>query len=105
MANPNPSPSTRFSTTNPGRAKQKGARDRLSAAFLTAMADDFDEHGKEVIARVRQEDPATYMRVFATLTPKELEMTHAPLDDWTRDELQKGIAWLRTQIASEGPGQ
>ncbi len=46
MANPNPSPATRFSADNPGRAKRKGARDRLSAAFLTALADDFDAHGK-----------------------------------------------------------
>jgi hypothetical protein len=39
MANPNPSPSTRFGASegNSPRAKQKGARDRLSAAFL----DDF----------------------------------------------------------------
>jgi hypothetical protein len=40
MANPNPSPATRFSADNPGRAKRKGARDRLSAAFLTALADE-----------------------------------------------------------------
>jgi hypothetical protein len=40
--NPNPSPETRFSTDNPGRAKQKGARDRMSTAFLNALADDFE---------------------------------------------------------------
>ena len=40
--NPNPSPATRISADNPGRAKQKGARDRLSAAFLTDFADDYE---------------------------------------------------------------
>jgi hypothetical protein len=46
MANPNPSPATRFGAAgsgNPSRAKQKGARDRISAAFLNDFADDYDE--------------------------------------------------------------
>jgi hypothetical protein len=51
--NPNPSPATRFSDDNPGRAKQEGARDRLSAAFLNDFADDYDTHGKTVIETVR----------------------------------------------------
>ena len=51
--NPNPSPAIHFSADNPGRAKQKGARDRLSAAFLTDFADDYEAHGKAVIETVR----------------------------------------------------
>jgi hypothetical protein len=54
--NPNPSPAIRFSADNPGRAKQKGARDRLSAAFLNDLADDYDAHGKAVIETVRPQD-------------------------------------------------
>ena len=59
MANPNPSPATRFTPGNPGsgRAKQKGARDRLSVAFLTAFAQDFEQHGESVIQKVRESDP------------------------------------------------
>jgi hypothetical protein len=53
MANPNPSPATRFGAdggaANPSRRKQKGARDRLSADFLTALADDFAANGKATI--------------------------------------------------------
>jgi hypothetical protein len=84
MANANPSPATGFGPGNPGsgRAKQKGARDRMSAAFLTALADDFDEHGAAVIARVRDKDPSTYMRVYASLMPKEVDLgTKGALDD------------------------
>lgn len=94
MANPNPNPATRFSAGNPGRAKQKGARDRMSAAFLTALADDFEAHGKEAVERVRQEDPSTYLRVFASLAPKELEI-HRPLDGITEEMLAEAIAVLQ----------
>jgi hypothetical protein len=55
MANPNPSPATRFGAdggaANPSRRKQKGARDRLSADFLTALADDFAVNGKACVYR------------------------------------------------------
>ena len=46
MANPNPNPATRFGasggTGNPSRAKQKGARDRLSAAFLNESSSSME---------------------------------------------------------------
>lgn len=90
MANPNPSPATRFGAGNPSRAKQKGARDRLSAAFLKAMADDFDAHGSVAVVKVREEDPATYLRVIASLAPKELELTR-PLEAVSDEALQKLI--------------
>jgi hypothetical protein len=63
--NPNPSPATRFSADNPGRAKQKGARDRLSEAFLPDFADDYESNGKAVIETVRGQDPVAYMRLAA----------------------------------------
>jgi len=30
-----------------------GARNKLSESFLDALADDFDTHGRDVIAKVR----------------------------------------------------
>jgi hypothetical protein len=85
--NPNPSPATRFSADNPGRAKQKGARDRLSAAFLNDFADDYDAHGKTVIETVRAKDPIAYMRIAAALLPTKVEITETPLDGLTDEQL------------------
>ena len=85
--NPNPSPATRFSADNPGRAKQKGARDRLSAAFLNDFADDYDAHGKTVIETVRDKDPIAYMRIAAALLPTKVEITETPLDGLTDEQL------------------
>jgi hypothetical protein len=103
MANPNPSPATRFSADNPGRAKRKGARDRLSAAFLTTLADDFDAHGKSVVEKVRTEDPATYLRVMAGVLPKELEVSR-PLDDIADAELVELIAIIRAGLVAKDDG-
>ena len=43
----------------------------LSKAFLKALADTFDEGGREAVRRVRDEDPETYASVFAQMFPKE----------------------------------
>jgi hypothetical protein len=85
--NPNPSPATRFSADNPGRAKQKGARDRLSAAFLTDFADDYDANGKAVIETVRGQDPVAYMRLAAALLPTKVEISESPFDSLTDEQL------------------
>jgi hypothetical protein len=101
MGNPNPSPATRFSATNPGRAKQKGARDRLSAAFLEAFASDFDEHGKTVIQTVRETDPGTYMRVAAGLLPKQVEVENmTPESGLTDDEVEQMYESLKAKFAT-----
>ena len=90
MANPNPNPATRFgagATGNPSRAKQKGARDRLSAAFLNDFADDYDANGKAVIETVRGKDPVAYMRLAAALLPTKVEISENPLDDLSDEQL------------------
>ena len=95
--NPNPSPATRFSADNPGRAKQKGARDRLSAAFLNDFADDYDAHGKAVIETVRAKDPIAYMRIAAALLPTKVEITESPLDGFSDEQLEAYLEEMRTQ--------
>jgi len=100
--NPNPSPAARFSADNPGRAKQKGARDRMSAAFLNALADDFEAHGKDVVATVRKEDPSTYIRVFASLAPQEIEISR-PLDELSDGELAAIVQVLTEALRAQVP--
>jgi hypothetical protein len=93
-------------TGNPG-GKPKGARNRLQGAFLNALADDFDTHGKKAIIEAREKDPMGYVKAIAALMPKQVEQTQ-PLDDLTDAELLAGIAFLRsrlTQPAGEGAGQ
>ncbi len=49
-------------------------RHMFSKAFVEALLEDFREWGAEAIVRVRTETPAAYLRVCATLVPKELKL-------------------------------
>src|SRR5271154_5841440 len=73
---PIPSPTRdqhgRFLTGNSGGGRRKGARNKLTELFLDAIADDFTEHGAEAIAKVRTDDPATYLKIVGSLVPREL---------------------------------
>lgn len=80
--------------------KPKHARNRLSVAFLNALADDFDKHGVKAIANARIEDPVGYVKAIAMLMPKQVEQTQ-PLDDLTDAELIAGIALLRARLSGE----
>lgn len=86
---------TRFSSENQpvknGRPKE--SRDRLSRAFLYALADDFEAKGKAAIERVRKDDPSTYLRVVASLQPKELEISD-PMRALTDEKLAAAIEAL-----------
>lgn len=81
---------------NPG-GKPIGARNRLQGEFMRALSEDFAAHGKAAIAQCRIEKPDVYIKVIASLIPKELAISR-PLADLTDDELDKGIALLRENL-------
>jgi hypothetical protein len=58
---------------NPAGGRPNGARNRLSEAFLQALADDFQANGKEVVELVRQERPYDYLKVIASVMSKRME--------------------------------
>ena len=103
MSNRAPSPTTRFGAArgnlrNPG-GKPLGARNRLTAQFLAALAEDFEAHGREVIQAMREKDPSGYVRAIVALCPKELEVaTGEP-----RSVHQLTDAELETIAAGGGP--
>src|SRR6516225_1481026 len=81
-----------------GRAK--GAKNRLSHAFLTALAEDFEQHGLEALKIARIEKPVEYIRIVAGLMPKEFEIIDSRLTDLSDEELDVFIAKLRAQLRS-----
>lgn len=62
--------------------RPKGARHKLGTAFIEAMHKDFDEYGIGVIEVVRLEKPDQYLKVIASILPKEFD-----LGDKTADAL------------------
>jgi hypothetical protein len=87
----------RFQPGNPGRPR--GSRNKLGEAFIAALAEDFEKHGAAVIERVRQERPADYIKVVASLLPKDLNLNVTKLDDLTDEQLLERLRSLTKQAA------
>lgn len=87
---------------NPG-GMAKGVRNKLNGDFLRALSRDFDAHGIKAIETAREKDPVGYVKVIASLLPKQVEQSQ-PLDDLTDAELVAGIALLRARLTG-APGK
>src|SRR5580700_5405413 len=79
-----------------------GARHKLGEAFLEAMRNDFLENGVDAIVKVRQEFPAQYLKVIASILPKELHVKTDSLEDMPDDELLDILYAVRSLIAADG---
>lgn len=53
--------------------RPKGSRNKLGEAVIDDVLADWQAHGGEVIQRVREESPAVYLRVVASLLPRVTE--------------------------------
>jgi hypothetical protein len=73
--------------------RPKGSRNRLTDLVMRALVDDFEEHGGAAIARVRQGDPVAYLKLIASLLPKEmvLEREGEPDVDYDNISLEEYI--------------
>ncbi|MBB4188038.1 hypothetical protein [Sinorhizobium terangae] len=76
----------------------KGSRTRLGGAFLEAVQADFEAHGVDVIARLREEKPESYLKLLASILPKDLSANANALDELTDEELVRRIRMLDQTI-------
>ena len=84
---------TRFQPGNKLGGRTKGARSKLGEAFVEALHDDFQEHGVAAIETMRASDPGAYVRVIASLLPKEVKIeTSSDLTDEQLDERIQQLA-------------
>jgi Family of unknown function (DUF5681) len=84
---------TRFQPGQSGNpaGRPKGSRNKISEKLLEALATDFEAHGKKVIEKVRADRPADYLKIVASLVPKQMEIddfrTSRKAEDLSDDEL------------------
>ena len=84
---------TRFKPGQSGNpaGRPQGSRNKVSEKLLEALAEDFDTHGNDVIEKVRVDRPHDYLKIVASLVPKQMEIeTRLPsrrAEDLSDDEL------------------
>jgi hypothetical protein len=81
-----------------------GNRNKLNEKFILALHDDFVEHGPKVIARVREEKPDIYLKVIASILPRELHVKdQSVFDGMTNEQLDEILGSVRAVIAGRAP--
>ena len=82
----------------PGQGgRRRGSRNKLGEDFIQALADDFEKNGPAVIERVRIEKPEAYLKVIASLLPKDLNLNVSKYDDLTDEQLIVRLPTLTKQ--------
>src|SRR5215475_10448372 len=84
---------------NPGGSPE-ATRRAFNKRFLLDLAEDWQQHGPEVLKRVRRESPATYLKVCAMLVPKEMKLEYqGAIKAMTDEQLDEALAALRQLLA------
>lgn len=80
------------------KGRPKGSRNKLGEAFLEDMMASWQKHGTEAIERVIEERPQDYLKVIASILPKELNVNLSPIEQMNDDELIHRIRELSEVI-------
>lgn len=97
-----------FLPGNIGGGRKKGARNRLHADFVVALQEHFSEMGQAAIDIVFRERPNEYLKIIASVLPKEFILEDGRLESMGDDELEhhlERIAEVRRLQFSNGQGR
>ena len=94
-----------------GPGRPKGAKNKLQEAFWKDFASAWETHGAAALEKVALEDPAVFVRVAASVMPKDFSLDvgrsyviRAPLPCATVEEWEARVEeWAGTQRASTDP--
>lgn len=84
----------------PGRPK--GARNALGEDFVKALQADFDVHGAAAIAEVREKRPQDYIKVIASVLPKQAEITVNEYEHLSDEQLRTALSSALRDLAAFG---
>ncbi len=89
----------RFLPGNSGfGGRPKGARSKLGEAFIEDMLADWEANGPAAIVTVREKKPDAYLKVVASILPKDLNINVNHTDHMTDEQLIERIRQLDATI-------
>ena len=83
-----------------GKGRPKGSRDKISKDFIAALSASFDKHGEAVIEEVRLEKPTEYLKIIASIVPKEFTVNNVSMSDMSDEELIERLDQVRSIAAA-----
>jgi hypothetical protein len=54
--------------------RPRGSRNRLADSFVTDLRDCWEVHGRDALERVAREEPATLLKLVASLMPRDVNL-------------------------------
>jgi len=93
----------RFKTgNNGGPGRPPGSRNSLGDDFVAAIHVDWREHGAAVLQEVRSSSPAAYLRVVASLVPRQISVdTRNDFTGVSDQELMAQLADCLADLATQ----
>ena len=88
-------------TGNP-KGRPTGARQRLTDSFIRDLSAHYAQHGAEIITRVAEQDPVSYMNIVARFIPKETTLAITGNVNLEPAQMQRiAEAWIVAQADIE----
>jgi len=85
--------------------RPKGSRNKLGEQFIQALQQDFEANGVKAIETVRTERPHEYLKVVASLLPKQIEVKEGTFDGFSDEQLSALVHAARSALGiTEGGG-
>src|SRR5580692_6899256 len=78
--------------------RPKGSRNRLGEQFIQALQADFEKHGVSTIQKVRTDRPHEYLKIVASLLPKQIEIKEGAFDDLSDEQLTVLVMAARSTL-------
>ena len=88
---------TRFKPGNPG--KPKGVKHKLQENFLKDVHAAWEEQGATAIQQMIADKPGDFVKMVASLMPKEATLNINDNSEMTDDELAERVRNLATQLS------
>ena len=86
--------------------RPKGSRGKLAEAFIADLYESWQENGKAAIKKVLDERPHEYLKIVASLMPRQVELKEAAFDDLSSEDIAVLVSLARSALPlPDGSGE
>jgi len=82
----------------------RGSRNKLSEEVICALLRDFRQHGQKAVARVRQTQPAAYLKILALLAREHKIERSNVIKSLSDQELETMIEFIQSSLEAQAGG-